>query len=67
MRIDLRGLQAGVAKLLLDVADVGPVFQHEGRAGVPEQVTTAGLPHSRRDDIAGYKSGAKLKPSCLDP
>ena len=30
---------------LLDVADVGPVLQHERRAGVAEQMATAGLAH----------------------
>ena len=36
VRVDLRGLQAGVAELLLHVADVGAVLQHERGAGVAE-------------------------------
>lgn len=28
VRVDLRGLEAGVPQLLLHVADVGPVLQH---------------------------------------
>lgn len=36
--IDLGGVQADMAQQLLDKADVGPVFQHHGGHGVPEQM-----------------------------
>ena len=37
----LRGREVGVGEHLLDKADVGSVFQHEGGATVPEQVAAA--------------------------
>lgn len=56
--VDLRRLEAGVAELLLHVADVGPVLfaslstkvsvlQHVGSARVVEQVATSRLLDSR--------------------
>ena len=42
--VDLGGVEPGMAEQLLDEADVGPVLQHVGRAGVAEQVAGAGAP-----------------------
>ncbi len=36
--IDLGGVEPGVAEQLLDEADVGPVLEHVGGAGVAQQV-----------------------------
>lgn len=53
MGINLRRLQTGMPELLLDVPDVGPVLQHERRAGVAEQVATAAFTHTGTGDVAG--------------
>jgi len=41
--VDLGRLQAGVAELLLHVADVRAVVEHVRRAGVAEEMAAAGL------------------------
>ena len=41
--VHLGRVQVAVAEHLLDVTDVGPVFQHLRGQGVPEDVATAGL------------------------
>ncbi len=43
LSVDLRRLERRVPELLLDLADVGAVLQHVGRAGVAKQVAAAGL------------------------
>jgi len=48
-RINLGGVEAGVAEELLDQADVGAVFQHVGGAAVTEEVATAALA-----DVGGF-------------
>src|SRR5271165_4754457 len=42
--VDRRRVQLLVSEQLLDVTDVGPVFQHVRRAGVPQNVATALVP-----------------------
>ena len=51
--VNLRGLQAGVAKHGLDVTNVCAVLQHEGGEGVAEQVAAAGLAHPGSRDVPG--------------
>lgn len=43
LRVDLRRVQPRMSEHLLDEPDVGPVFEHQYRHGVPEQVASAAL------------------------
>ena len=58
--VNFRRAQFGVSEELLDEADVGSAFQHQGGAGVTEQVATAALadvggvdqlPHKLRQSV----------------
>jgi len=53
--VNLGRLQAGMSELLLDVADVGPVLQHEGGTGMPEDVAATGLSDPGSVDISGHE------------
>ena len=44
--VDRRRVQLLMSEQLLDVTDVGPVFQHVRRAGVPQSVAAAFAPES---------------------
>jgi len=46
-RVNLGRIQFGMTEELLDVADVGPAFEHVGGAGVPEEVAGTGALHAR--------------------
>ncbi len=39
--VNLRGVELGMAQKLLDVADIGPVLQHQRGAAMAEQVARA--------------------------
>ena len=39
--VDLSGVESGVSELLLDETDIGAIFEHEGGAGVSEEVAAA--------------------------
>ena len=57
--VDRGGVEVLVAEQLLDVADVGPAFEHVGGAGVAQQMATALArahllqpgPHHARDHV----------------
>lgn len=51
VRVDLRGVDRGVAQQLLDKADVRAVLQHQGGHTVPEQVAGARLAHPGLIDV----------------
>ena len=55
LRIDLRRADIFVAEDRLDVPDVGPVFVHQRRHRVAQQVTRSGLPGARRDDAFPHR------------
>jgi hypothetical protein len=50
--VDLRGVEPGVSEQLLDEADVGPVFEHVGGAGVAQQMAGTGAADAGRLDDA---------------
>ena len=49
--VNLGGIKSGMAKLLLDKADVCPVFQHEGCTSVPQEVARAFLANVGSIDV----------------
>ena len=49
--VDLGGGEEGVAQHLLNEAEVGSVFQHEGGAGVAEEVATPNRSQARAPDV----------------
>ena len=57
LRINLRGVEFGMAKHRLDVTDVCAIFQHQGGHGVAEQVTGAGFADIGIIDVLGHLSG----------
>ena len=54
--IDLRGIEPGMSKQLLDVSNVGPVFEHVGGARMAQLMAGAGaaqgLGHDPPDPVA---------------
>ena len=64
--VDVGGGQVPVAEQLLDVADVGPPFDHQGGRGVAEQVAAPGLARSGGVDVvvdlAGQPPAARRSP-----
>ena len=58
--VDLGGVEPGVAELLLDEAGVGPVLQHEGGAGVAQQVAGAGFAQIGRFDVIAHQLGEPI-------
>jgi len=56
-RVNLGRLETGVAEQLLDVTDVGPVLQHEGGAGVAEQMAGTGVAQVGLADVGGDEMG----------
>ena len=51
--VNLGGGQFGVAEQLLDEADVGPVFEHQGGTGVPQRISTLLINSIRRGSLTG--------------
>ena len=63
--IDLGGVEAGMAKELLDKADICAIFQHQGGGGVAEEMTgttlaDVGCVHIFADKLAHAVSGKGL-------
>lgn len=55
--VNLGGGEFGVAEKLLDEADVGSVFEHQGGAGVAQQVATAGFAKFGGVDVVADELG----------
>ncbi len=55
--IDLGGAEFGVAELLLDEAGIGSVFQHEGGAGVAQEMAAALLAEIGGFDVFPHQLG----------
>lgn len=53
--VNLGGVELGMAEELLDVADVGPVLQHQRGAGMAEQMAGAGFADLGRVDMAAHQ------------
>lgn len=55
--VDRRGFEIRVTKKLLDVTDVRTVFEHEGGAGVTEEVATSLAAQVGRLDVTSDEAG----------
>ncbi len=55
LRVNLGGVQLGMAQKLLDVTDIGAVLQHQRGAGMAEQMTRAGFAEFGRLDVTPHK------------
>lgn len=58
--INLGGREFGMAKELLDKADIQAAFQHEGGAGMAEQVAGAAFAQFRRVDVVAARAVERL-------
>ncbi len=57
----LGGFEAGVAQHLLDEADIGSAFEHQGGHGVAEEVTGTLPVDTRLSDIIAHQGADVLK------
>lgn len=64
--VDLGGGQFGVAEELLDEADVGSVFEHEGGTGVPQQVAGAAFAECGGVDVVADELGQPVRRERLE-
>jgi len=55
LRVNLGGIELGMAQKLLDVADIGPVLQHQRGAGMAEEMTGTGFAQFRRIDVTPHQ------------